>query len=152
MPSITRISSFPSFVSFSLYMRLPLTKSKTGRCTLFPASSAFFVKVYAGSTPPITSTTILISGSFKITSKSCTIFSWIGSPGKSRRSSTYLMLISSPAFLLMLLWLVLITSTTPEPTVPYPKTAIWIILSLLLFSFMLISGSFVQRIAFLFSS
>ena len=34
----------------------------------FPASRARFTKVYAGSIPPITSTTISTSGSFAITS------------------------------------------------------------------------------------
>ena len=36
--------------------------------TLFPASSAFLTNVNAGSTPPITSTTTSISGSFIIRS------------------------------------------------------------------------------------
>ncbi len=97
--------------------------------TLLPASRQRFTKVYAGSMPPMTSTTIRISGSFTIVSKSWMIFSWIGSPGKSLRSSTYFTLISSPALCVITLWFRLRTSTTPDPTVPYPITAIFTITS-----------------------
>ena len=53
----------------------------------------------------------------------------MGSPGKSLKSRTYLISIPSPAFPAMLFWLICSTSTTPDPIVPYPITAAFIIIS-----------------------
>ena len=93
---------------------------------LFPCSREAFAKEYAGLIPPIASTTISTSSSFTIVSKSCTRIFSIEEPGNSLKSRTYLILISSPILFAILSLFVLITSTTPEPTVPYPNTAIFI--------------------------
>ena len=86
--------------------------------TLFPFSRHAFTKSNAGCSPPITSATIVTSGSFRIIWKSFTKRSCNGLSGKSRISRMYLISISSLARRAMLsAWLVN-TSATPEPTVP----------------------------------
>ena len=92
--------------------------------TDLPFSRQLRTKVYAGSRPPMHSTTMVTSGSSRITLKSFVKLPTYGSSGNSLRSRICFTLISSLARRVMLSVWVKSTSSTPEPTTPWPNTAI----------------------------
>ena len=92
--------------------------------TCFPAIRQAFVNGYAGFKPPIVSTTTATSGSSSMILKSWTILSSTGSPGKSRRSSTYFSATSCPQAAAICAAFSFKICATPEPIVPYPMIAV----------------------------
>ena len=111
-------SSLPYFASTSL---LAVT-------TFFPCSSAEAIYSFAGCSRPISSTTISMSGSFTISSKSPVTAYFLPSSAAfcGLRTNIFFISILQPAFLAISPPLCSSTCSTPLPTVPTPKRPILI--------------------------
>ena len=97
--------------------------------TCLPAKRQAFTKGYAGFKPPMVSTTRSTSGSPSMMLKSWICSSSTGLPERSLRSNTYLKESSCPAACLIASLFASKISATPDPMVPYPMIATFIMLA-----------------------